>query len=44
MLEENLGLKSLEIKRRSSRKLINSQENLAQVELLMQELLPHLNF
>ena len=45
MLEENLGLKSLEIKKEEAqRKLINSQENLAQVELLMQELLPHLNF
>ena len=45
MLEENLGLKPLEIKKEEAkRKLINTQKNLEEAEIIIKEITPHLKF
>jgi len=45
MLEENLGLKPLEIKKEEAqRKLINTQKNLEEAEIIVKEITPHFNF
>ncbi|MGB9681124.1 MAG: AAA family ATPase [Minisyncoccia bacterium] len=44
MLEENLGLKTLEIKKEEAeRKLSNTQKNLEEAEIIIKEITPHLN-
>ncbi len=44
MLEENLGLKTLEIKKEEAeRKLANTQKNLEEAEIIIKEIIPHLN-
>lgn len=45
MLEENLGLKPLEIKKEEAeKKLENTLKNLEEAEIIIQEIVPHLNF